>query len=444
MKKLAVLFFLIACCTYVMAQAEVHGPNDPNFAMKCKSGHYIKYTITSKESPYTVTLNGIKGDTETLKKLEIPETVHYRNTDFAVTVINKEAFSNISTLVSVTIPKTVKEIKAGAFKGCSALKTIKIGGTIEYCGENAFSGTAIEKPIYTGKTLVYYPASLTEYKINEGTETILENAFGDCKEMTSIVIPASVKTLYTGSFVNCNKLESIAVAEGNKTYDSRSNCNAIIITSESKLIKGCKNSTIPDGIKIIGRIAFANTGLSKIEIPNTVTVIEDSTFYNNDLAAITIPESVVKIGANAFVMNKKLAVVNFNATSCEPMDEKYPAFAQCIALTSVNFGNKVKVVPANSFRNCEELRYATLSNSVVEIGDRAFYECKMLSYMELPNSAEKIGTQVFYESGVSEPVHSDVLFAYFPTNYATEYSIPEGTQPGTTFRLKGIFNSRGD
>ena len=426
MKKLAVILILIAYSALAIAQAEVHGPNDPNFSMKCKTGQYIKYTITSKESPYTVIVNGIKGDTENVKKIEIPETVHYRNIDFAITAINKEAFSGISTLTSVIIPKTVKIIRNGAFKDCSALKSIKIGGIIEQCGENAFTGTAITKPIYTGKNLVYYPSNMSEYKIDEGTEAILEYAFSDCKDLTSIVIPASVKKVYANSFANCDKLESIAVAEGNKTIDSRNNCNAIVITNENKIIRGCKNSTIPNGIKTIARIAFANIGISKIEIPNSVTTIEDSAFYNCELSTITIPESVKEIGASAFIKNKKLAVVNFNASNCEAMNEKFPPFTQCQSLTSVNFGDKVKVVPANSFMNCGELRYATLSNSVVEIGDKAFYECEMLSYMELPNSVEKIGNLAYYESGISEPVHSEVLFAYMPTNYATEYSIPEG------------------
>lgn len=428
MKEITILIAFIMCSIAAMAQTEVHAPNDPNFSMKCKTGQYLRYTITSKESPYTVTINGIKGDSENIKKLEIPETVHYRNTDFEVTVINKAAFANISTLTSVTIPKTVKEIKAEAFNGCTALKTIKIGGIIEYCGKNTFSGTAISKPIYTGKNLVYYPANLTEYKINESTEKVLEYAFSDCKEMSAITIPASVKIIYAKTFANCDKLENIVVDEGNQTFDSRDNCNAIILTSENKVVKGCKNSTIPNGIKTIGNIAFANTNISKIEIPNSVTTIEDSAFYNNEIASITIPESITKIGASAFAKNKKLAVVNFNATNCEAMNEKHTAFEQCQSLTSVNFGDNVKTIPANSFMNCEELRYATLSNSIVEIGDKAFYECKMLSYMELPNSIEKIGNLVFYESGISEPVHSDVLFAYMPTNYATEYTIPEGTK----------------
>ena len=426
MKRIAIVLALMVLCSMVNAQAVVHSQDDPNFSMKCKTGQYLKYTITSNESPYTVTINGIKGDTENIKKVEIPATVHYRNNDYAVTSINRNAFSDISTLTSVTIPQTVKEIKAEAFKGCSALKTIKIGGTIEHCGENAFAGTAITKPMYTGNNLVYYPSNMAEYKVNEGTEAILEYAFGNCTEMTSITIPASVKTIYITSFDKCNKLANIVVADGNRTYDSRNNCNAIVLSAENKIVRGCSNSTIPNGITSIGRNAFANIPLQKIDISNTVATIEDSAFYNCELTSITIPESVTKIGASAFIRNKKLAVVNFNAINCKPMDNKYPAFEHCMALISVNFGEKVKIVPAFSFMKCEELRYATLSNSITEIGDKAFFECKMLSYLELPNSVEKIGLQAFYDSGISEPVHSEHLFAYFPPDYAEEYAIPEG------------------
>ncbi len=425
MKRIAILFAFMAICAMAMAQAEIHNPNDPNFIVKCKTGQYLRYTITSKESPCTVTLNGIKGDTENVKKIEIPATVHSRNTDFVVTAINKGAFSGITTLTSVTIPQTVKTIKADAFKDCSALKSIKFGGTIEHCGENAFAGTAINKPIYTGNNLVYYPACMSEYKINEGTEAILEYAFGTCNEMTSITIPTSVKTVYTTSFANCVKLTSIIISEGNKTYDSRNNCNAIVLTAENKIIGGCINSTIPNGITSVGKSAFANVHIQKIDIPNSITTIEDSAFYNCELTSVTIPESVKEIGASAFNRNKKLAVVNFNAINSKT-NKDFPAFTQCMSLISVNFGENVAIVPAFSFMNCEELRYATLSNSIKEIGEKAFFGCKMLSYLDLPNSVEKIGEKAFYESGISEPIHSEYLFAYFPPNYATEYSIPEG------------------
>ena len=425
MKRLAFFIILTLCCTMAKAQAEIHNPDDPNFSIKNKAGIYLKYTITSKESPYSVTINGIKGNAEDVKKLEIPETVNYQNKDFTVTAINAEAFAGISKLTTITIPQGVKSIGTKAFFGCSSLKTIKIAGTIEHCGENAFTETALSKPLYTGKNLVYYPANQTEFKINDDTEGILEYAFSDCKELTSIVIPASVKTIYTNSFANCEKLENIVVAEGNKTFDSRSNCNAIILTSENKIIIGCKNSTIPSGVKNIARIAFANAGISKIEIPNSVTTIEDSAFYNNELTNITIPESVSKIGASAFIKNKKLAVVNFNASNCEPMDEKYPAFEQCMSLTSVNFGDNVKVVPAYSFKGCTEIRYATLSNSIEKIGKEAFTGCSSLSYIEIPLSVQKVEGNAFYNSGIYEPIYNENIFVYYTGN-ATEYKIPDG------------------
>jgi len=425
MKRLAFIIILTICCTIAKAQTEIHHPDDPNFSMKCKTGQYIKYTITSKEEPYTVILNGVNGDRESIKKIEIPAVVHYRNTNFTVTAINNEAFAGISAITTITIPEGVKTIGTKAFWGCSSLKTIKINGNIEYCGEDAFGETAISKPIYNGKNLIYYPANQNEFKINDGTEAVLEYAFNNCKGLTSIVIPASVNTIYANSFANCEKLESIVVANGNKTFDSRNNCNAIILTSENKIIRGCKNSTIPDGIKSIARIAFANTEISKIDFPTSLTTIEDSAFYNNELTNITIPESVTQIGANAFIKNKKLAVVNFNASNCEPMNEKYPAFEQCMSLTSVNFGDNVKVIPAYSFKGCTELRYATISNSVEKIGKEAFAECSSLSFIEIPLSVQKVEGNAFYHTGIYEPIYNENMFIYYAGN-DSEYKIPEG------------------
>ncbi|MBO7572590.1 MAG: leucine-rich repeat domain-containing protein [Bacteroidales bacterium] len=425
MKKIAVILIIIALSIAAKAQTEIHSPSDPNFSMKCKTGQYLRYTITSNEEPYTVILNGIRIGSENGKKLEIPETVHYRDKDFSVTEINKEAFIGIETLSAVTIPSTVKAIGASAFKGCSALKTIKIGGTIEQCGKNAFAATAITKPIYNSKNLVYYPANQKEYKINEGTEKVLEYAFSDCKELTSIVIPASVKAIYANTFADCDKIESIVVAEGNRSYDSRNNCNAIILTAENKIIKGCKNSSIPNGITTIGRIAFANIAIQKIDLPNTITTIEDSAFYNTEISAITIPEATTKIGENAFAKNKKLGVVNFNATNCETMGKEHPAFEQCQSFTSVNFGENVKAVPAFSFKGCVELRYATLSNKTEKIGEEAFAECTNLSYIEIPLSVQKVGGKAFYKSGIYEPIYNSNIFVYY-AGEEKQYNIPDG------------------
>ena len=74
-------------------------------------------------------------------------------------------------------------------------------------------------------------------------------------------------------------MESIAVDNGNSTYDSRNNCNAIIETATNTLITGCKNTVIPNSVTSIGGYAF---------------------YYCSDLTSVTIPNSVTSIGNYAF------------------------------------------------------------------------------------------------------------------------------------------------
>ena len=62
-------------------------------------------------------------------------------------------------------------------------------------------------------------------------------------------------------------------------YDSRENCNAIIETSNNRLILGCKNSVIPNCVTTIAGYSFDNCiGLTCIAIPASVTSIEGDAF----------------------------------------------------------------------------------------------------------------------------------------------------------------------
>jgi hypothetical protein len=103
-------------------------------------------------------------------------------------------------------------------------------------------------------------------------------------------------------FYNCGGLTSIIVDKENSVYDSRDNCNAIIETATNRLIKGCKNTIIPNSVTGIVNGAFNNcTGLTSIEIPNSVTEIGSSAFSGcTGLTSITIPSSVKYIEGYTF------------------------------------------------------------------------------------------------------------------------------------------------
>ena len=81
------------------------------------------------------------------------------------------------------------------------------------------------------------------------------NAFYNCIRLKSVTIPNSM-TLIGMSFAGCTGLESIIVESGNKRYDSRESCNAIIETATNRLILGCKNSSIPFSVDYIDDDAF--------------------------------------------------------------------------------------------------------------------------------------------------------------------------------------------
>jgi hypothetical protein len=123
-------------------------------------------------------------------------------------------------------------------------------------------------------------SGLTSITIPNSVTSIGYMAFADCRVLTSITIPNSVKSIGGGAFGYCSGLTSINVENGNSTYDSRGNCNAIIETNTNTLITGCKTTIIPNNVTSVGDFAFYGcTDMSIITIPNSVTSIGKDAFW---------------------------------------------------------------------------------------------------------------------------------------------------------------------
>ena len=159
--------------------------------------------------------------------------------------------------------------------------------------------------------------NLTSIEIPSSVTSIGSRAFAECRGLTSIEIPSSVTSIGDTVFSNCKELETINVDNNNTKYESPNNCNAIIEKETKTLIVGCKNTTIPNSVKIIGDFAFYKcTSLESINIPDSVTSINQWAFaYCTALTNIFIPNTVTTMGNFVFAGWKNNQTVNIEASS---------------------------------------------------------------------------------------------------------------------------------
>jgi len=285
--------------------------------------------------------------------------------------IERWAFSGCSGLTSIVIPNSVRSIEQWAFSGCSGLTSITIPNSVTSIGDYAFNGCSgltsmnveSDNPKYDsrdncngiietesntlkagcqnttipnsvtgiGNGAFMSCSGLTSIEIPNSVSSIGSSAFQGCAGLTSIEIPQSVKSIGEDAIMGCYGLTSIIVDAGNPKYDSRNNCNAIIETETNTLKAGCQNTTIPNGVTIIGHYAFSGySGLTSITIPNSVTCIEGNAFnYCSGLTSIEIPNSVTSIGGSTF--------------------------QGCTGLISVTIGNSVTSIGSYAFGDCSGL-----------------------------------------------------------------------------------------
>ncbi len=339
----------------------------------------------------------------------IPEKVTYKGHEFTVTMIGESSFTGCTTLESVTIPSTVMMIGADAFSACENLTSITIPGSVTEIGEYAFESSGLTSVTIPGSVTTIGEAAFTECLdltsaiIEEGVETIGEGAFA-YSGLTSVTIPSSVTEIGIYAFGECLSLASIKVDDDNEYYDSRDKCNAIILTSWDALLQGCKNTIIPDGVKIIADDAFfACVDLTSITIPSSVTRIGAYSFAETGLTFITIPSSVTEIGDFAFEGCPSLASIKVDVDN-ECFDSRDNSNA--IIETSGNvlvqgcknttIPNSVTEIGYGAFTYCTSLTSITIPSSIVSIGHSAFIGCENLSLVvSLATTPPSLGNVAF-------------------------------------------------
>lgn len=175
------------------------------------------------------------------KNVIIPSTIYGQ----PVIEIGKQAFASCYDLTSITIPDSVTHIRYAAFcrcgnltnvnlgsgitgidtlafTSCRSLRELSIPNSIKYIQESAFVYSGLQfneqgNVLYLGNSdnpyLVLVKVQDREnnsYAINKDTKVIANNAFENCKNLTSIVIPNSVRYIGHRCFFRCSNLTTIS------------------------------------------------------------------------------------------------------------------------------------------------------------------------------------------------------------------------------------------
>ena len=142
-----------------------------------------------------------------IKSVTIPDTVKE---------IGHWAFANCEGLTSVTIPDSVEKVGIRAFEGCKSLKTIEFPDHIVEWNAKVFEGTPwIAAQRETSPLVVVNGALLDgdkckgDVKLSSDIKYIASGAFERNMDITSVVVPSSVTILRDNVFFYCTSLTSI-------------------------------------------------------------------------------------------------------------------------------------------------------------------------------------------------------------------------------------------
>jgi len=341
----------------------------------------------------------------------------------ALKTISSLMFNRCFGLTEITIPSSVTSIEEYAFYYCEGLKEIEIPNTVTLIEKNVFAycsglekltipfiGNRLNNPssdtsylgyLFGANTYNnnpnYVPTTLKEV-ILTNCEQIPQNAFYDCKNITSILLPEDVTTIGQLAFHGCSGLAEFEIPSSVQTigWAAFAGCTDL------------KEIVIPEGVRSISGVFQSCTSLQSIDLPESLSYVGDLTFYNcSSLTEVTINGALEYLGSDAFAYCGKLTKLTLGiGTSVQSgskgVSEAFGSSSQNSLTTVIITGGTS--IPSSFFKNCTNLKTVILPDTLTSIGAYAFSNCTALKSITIPVAVQRIGREAFWYCSALETV----------------------------------------
>ena len=218
--------------------------------------------------------------------------------------IGSYAFSGCTKLTGMELPSSLKELGKYAFSGCTNLINITIPTNLKIISEYAFSGSNVKEitlpyglnpDLWTGAFREHASLETVYIECNH----LSDHCFYNSPNIKKIYIKSTVRSLGDYAFGDCRNLNSIIFEEGLSwlNYECFEGCTALTSVS------------LPASLRTIDSYAFYYcTNLTSVNLKNGIENIYYRSFYTcSSLSSISIPSSIKFIDSNAFESCSNLA-----------------------------------------------------------------------------------------------------------------------------------------
>ena len=249
-------------------------------------------------------------------------------------------------------------------------------------------------------------------------ETIGDNAFKNCANLSQIKIGSKAKFIGNGWIDEC-PISTLVVDDSNKNFKSVDNC-LVDLKNGNRLIYVAKNNSkekivLDSSIGIISSNAFNNSIIKEVTINGAKKIEKNALSYCHNLKSLKL-ENIEKIDGNILDQNNlaELIIDEINVNGSTRLSSLFASeipntlkqvtiskkvsednFDKISNIETVKLPKDLEKIPAKYFVNCHMLSNFSIPEACFAIGDEAFKGCNKLENINL-KKIKYFGKEAFY------------------------------------------------